>query len=212
MAEAGAIVSLSGPSGSGKSTCARLLDRIGLVSSIDEPIPRELLRRFANAPSSHAMELQKAIVRGRLSSFLALVEGRQSEIIVFDRPVRDDQEVFFRLHQRLGFLSGEEVRELDALAAEVSKSLAALPEVRVGLTAKPQILRERLMVDSAHARPTWLIDSLPQQIGLYRKYFAAYPPDVLIDTSVGSMSALETRMKEIATRTLRCPRWAEEAR
>ncbi len=196
------IISISGPSGSGKTTLTNYFKKKEKVSIIKEPISDELLNQFSISPSRYAYVLQEHIIRRRFESFNNLLNNHDVEIIVFDRTVSEDIEVFFKLHHSLGYLSNGEVTRLLTIADKYKRTIANYDEFKIGLNASPETLLERLQLDENHIRPSWLIQSLSLQCELYKKWFNTIEFNNFIDTSKYKIKELDG-LAESALRSVR---------
>jgi deoxyadenosine/deoxycytidine kinase len=178
-------IAISGPTASGKTTLARLMaqgDHTGIVA---EPQPVDLLASFSRSPREYCQALQLAIIRGRATNAR---EHATRQVIVFDRTVREDIEIFIRLHQRHGFLDAKQVSHLVSVAMDVEAEIGP-PDVYVLTTAEPSVLRDRLGTESP---PRPIIESLEEQLALYRRWTDLLrAPRLLLDTTRRTLGDLE---------------------
>jgi deoxyadenosine/deoxycytidine kinase len=133
---------------------------IGLVQ---EPTPQESLEAFANSPIQLGWSLQKEILSAKA---FAAQQLRSYKIIVFDRTIEEDREVFLNLHHTLGFLTSMQLNNLRRYSIRL-ESLIGKPNAVIYVTAEPKTLKSRMLQDD---RPSWLVEALDLQLELYETF------------------------------------------
>lgn len=177
------IITLSGPSGSGKSYLTKVLARYKRVAAVNEPVSDSLLEKFEREPSKYSYELQNYIIEEKILNIRKLMNDKYIDIIIIDRTVLEDVNIFFKLHHLLGFLSVTEMSRLTALAHEYNRSIIVPRVIKIGLNANKDVLLYRLNNDNKHKRPDWLINSMQLQCALYNEWFKTENFDNFIDTT-----------------------------
>jgi deoxyadenosine/deoxycytidine kinase len=196
---------VSGPTGSGKSTFAGMLASWPGVTLIREQVPNLRHLRLEEFPNS--WELQKQIIESRLFQSIA---ASASPILVFDRTITEDREVFLELHYRLGFLNDSEFQSLRQFSQNVENKIGN-PHVFIVLFADAATLRERMLSDQQHSRPRWLLDSLDLQVELYTQWRNSLKsPHIQIDTSHLALSELSDLAQQIWTTLSRSLKQGED--
>lgn len=191
------VISISGPSGTGKTTLSGFFGNIDKVSVVKEPISDELLKNFSNSPKRYAYSLQEHIITQRFESFNAIKNNSDTRVIVFDRTLTEDREVFFKLHNSIGWLSNNEIINLKKIIDRYISKIEKYDKFRIGLTAPTNILMERLQKDKFHIRPEWLLQSLPRQNELYNNWYVKTEFEKIIDTSIFDIDNLESVSKSL---------------
>lgn len=184
-------IGLIGPCGSGKSTLAIAFSALPDVDVALE-IPPKALESNPPYTSLNVMALQREFLQTRLRQATAA----RSKILVLDRTVEEDREVFLRLHYELGGITRAELAQLDEFA-ELTGALIGTPDAIVILKANPETLRLRI---GNRARPDWIVASFDRQLSLYATLVAKTKGSVLeIDTTALSASTLRQIAPWIAT-------------
>jgi deoxyadenosine/deoxycytidine kinase len=158
---------IAGPSGSGKTTLARRLNaRYPESRCIHEPeLPLNIL--LANQLSSKiAYDFQAAITGSRKLQALSAAP----ELIIFDRTFEEDREIFLNLYRQLGYLNELQADELSRISVSAERDVGS-PHAGILLTAKPAVLRRRVLSDPEQ-RPRWLIKHLDLQYAHYAHWQA----------------------------------------
>ncbi|MBU4319705.1 MAG: deoxynucleoside kinase [Nitrospinae bacterium] len=188
------IIGIGGPCGSGKSTFTKIFSGFLNIQLIDEPIPKDILDAFESNPSTYSFSLQEAIIKGKIQGVDKL---NNSKTILFDRTIEEDREVFFKLHNNLGFLNNDELLKLISISKNAENHIGKLNKL-ILLTARPDILIQRIKNDNNHIRPSWLVDSMTEQIKLYSEWDTFQNPDnIKIDTSEMTIADLKIFAKKI---------------
>lgn len=167
-------IAVAGPTGVGKSTlCGALANQFESASVIWEPTPARIARSVATL-GWRATQLW--ILQYRVSA----LQASRSDLTLLDRSPSEDIEVFWQLHLRLGNLSAAEIEELEGQAQEL-QARSLQPAAAIYLEATPADLMHRM---TSANRPEWLLNTLDQQLDLYRKWLGRQKADVLrLDTS-----------------------------
>ena len=167
-------IAVAGPTGAGKSTlCGALVEQFESASAIWEPTPARIARSVATLG-------WRATQLGILQYRVSALQASRSDITLLDRSPSEDIEIFWQLHFRLGNLSAAEIEELEGQAQELhARSLQ--PAAAIYVEATPPDLLHRM---TAAKQPEWLMNTLHQQLDLYRKWLGRQKADVLrLDTS-----------------------------
>jgi len=170
------VVALVGPSGAGKTTLGEALALRDGVAFLSEPSVGLV------DPSIPYMGLDQSRLQLRYHScrkadFMACSAG----IVVVDRWIREDLEVFLELHRRLGGLTSDQVRGIRRRAVADAPAQVLSPHAFIIVTAEQEVLRSRV---ASRGGPSWLVDSLDIQFDLYTDFLPRVgKPAVWIDTS-----------------------------
>lgn len=175
------VIGLAGPCGVGKSTLARYAETFCNVGVVHEPVLDNLLREYDRNPTLATVQLQESIISLRAEGFLKL----SNDLILLDRSIAEDREIFFPLHYMKGSLSRDDIQRL-LICAEKAEAMLESPCAFIVLTADEIVLKGRAMQDG---RPQWLVDSLGLQIDLYRKWLETLTvPFLVVDTTHRTLS------------------------
>lgn len=174
------VIGIAGPCGAGKTTLAAAFEKLSDVGVVGEPIFPDLSETLSIPRSDTGALLQDRILRGRAEAAASVKDA----IIVLDRSVAEDREVFFPLHRHLGSLSEHDEQRLSGVA-EAMELAIGVPVAMVILTASIDTLQRRARDDG---RPEWLVESLPLQLELYHRWLRAIEvPFVIVNTDhIGS--------------------------
>lgn len=159
-------IAISGATGAGKTTLATELGRAPGAALVAEPQPEGLLRRFSLEPRAHCAALQEAILSGRAEA--ARRCPAPARVLVLDRTVREDLEVFVAMHAARGYLTPDDAARLAELAAGAEAAIG-VPDLFVLVTAAPAVLAARLEREGA---PAPILASLDDQLARYRAWWA----------------------------------------
>lgn len=186
-------VAISGTTGCGKTTLANSLFRDCGLTLVPEPVPADLLQAFAISPSTNCYALQERILIGR-AEYARRCLG--ADVLVFDRSIGEDVEIFFEMHRRRGYLDERQVQRLSRLAHQTETEVG-LPDVFVVLTAT----RDRLLQRLGHGtHPEAILSSIDEQIQLYADWWnRRTEPRLLIDTTDRSVEAVGSIARWIAS-------------
>jgi deoxyadenosine/deoxycytidine kinase len=177
-------IALAGPCGAGKSTLAALL-----------AARYEGLAVVHEAGATPDIEVDKAPSPASVDHFQRLMSNWRREqtilnssarVLLFDRTLEEDREVFLQLYYRLGYIDSALLDSLTKVSQEVEFSIG-IPDGIIVLTAAPEVLRDRL-THAQQQRPPWLVQHIGLQHELYCEWIAKKRDSALIlDTaSVGS--------------------------
>lgn len=145
-----------------------------------EEVPSPLLADFAANPADSCFALQASIIRSRAERTRSC--GHNKRLLVADRTVCEDLNVFVELHKRNGWLTQPEVDALLSIAAEYGET-ATIKDVLISMTAEKSILRGRL---SRALAPAVIVNTLDVQVQLYRTWLenkVLAPLRLVVDTS-----------------------------
>ncbi len=155
------LIALAGPCGAGKTTVARTLaEKDANYIWIQEIEPPPAIRNSGSPTPEVAEEFQKAAITSRYQISL---DDSASRIVILDRTLEEDREIFYPLYSRLGFLREEQVRRLTHLSLEC-EAFVGSPDCAIILTAQREVLKQRIIHSG---RPAWLIESFDLQYALY---------------------------------------------
>lgn len=174
-------IGLIGPCGSGKSTLSAAFATLPGVDVALE-IPPQALGAGLSYENLDIVALQREFLETRIKQ----VKAARSKMLVLDRTVEEDRNVFLQLHYELGGLTSVELAQLDKFA-EHTGTLIGAPCAFVILQADPEILRRRIR----QTRPDWLVASFDRQLALYGNLIANTKGAILeVDTTMLSASHL----------------------
>jgi deoxyadenosine/deoxycytidine kinase len=180
------IVALSGPTGAGKSSVGALVGQRSDVVFVSEPDPSVLLTQLTGDTGRiNAADIERWIIRERHRSILgALSKAVHHQVVLIDRLLSEDREIFVQLHYRNGSIDGVEMADLDQLVDALQADVTE-PNLHVFFSADIEGLRARLR---GRSEGKWLIEHLGLQLMLYREYRnrleSSGRPIVSIDTSL----------------------------
>lgn len=178
------VVGISGPTCTGKSTLGAIMGGKPDAVFIPEPDPSALLLDMLKGNEITAAKIQNLLVRERYRRIQeALYTATYDQVILIDRMLSEDQQIFFRLHYLTGSINAAELADLDELVGVMSKDVVE-PDFYIFLTADKATLHARL---SQRPEGAWLLDHLELQLTLYGEYRtrleASGRPILFIDTS-----------------------------
>jgi deoxyadenosine/deoxycytidine kinase len=190
------VVGLSGPTGAGKSTMGRALEERCNAFLVQEPDPSALLAQMLDRSSVTACDIQEWIVRERSRRISdVLKRATANDVVIVDRMLWEDRDVFFQLHHRIGLITNDELANLERLIDLLENGKLA-PDATMFFWADKETLVRRLQ-----ERPEgrWLQEHLDLQITLYDKYRLKILdlgiPLVAIDTSEVTQVKIEEKLQ-----------------
>lgn len=161
------VVGLSGPTCTGKSTLGALIGKMPNTVFVPEPDPSALLIRMLEGKGIKAADIQDSIVRERHRLIRdAVHKATSDQIVLIDRVLSEDREVFFRLHHQIGLIDDAELMRLDDLVGVLREDVVE-PDLVIFLSADEKTLQARL---PKRPEGAWLLEHLGLQLTLYREY------------------------------------------
>jgi len=175
LAEHPTIITLAGPVGAGKTGMAELIHEeldVGIHRELDgknDVIADDLLGKFLCDKKTYGYDLQKCLLPKRTGARTEKYELGDS--FVEDRSPVEDQSIFWRRLHRQGYLSDEQMEELQGLAKE-TYAKAPKSDVMIKLLRSPRECRKMVL---ARGRPqevmAWPLQELEQMQLLYEDLF-----------------------------------------
>lgn len=170
-------IAVSGPTGSGKSTAAREMASYPGTVAIYESVPSELLRLLDTNPNEVCFRLQKEIMGSRLTRERGCF-GKS--IVIRDRTVAEDFQVFASMFFSFGFITRAELKQLEIMYKTIESDIG-VPDAYLLMQANEDVLRDRMRKAGA---PRLVANALDDQLARYETWYASLAaPRVRIDTT-----------------------------
>ncbi len=155
-------ISISGPTGAGKTTFTNFFHKRNKIDLISEDIPAELFYKFKTNPYKHCYDLQKTIILTRVENYLR----SNNDIKIIDRTVSEDLEVFVAMHNKLGFLSANQVEDLSTISRLAMTNIGEINTI-IFIYSDLFCLRRRF---KKRSDPKFMANNLKMQLMLYDKW------------------------------------------
>jgi deoxyadenosine/deoxycytidine kinase len=167
-------IGISGLTGSGKTTLISLMKKRKDLFIVPENVPEELFVKFSISPKTECFNLQNEIVQNRIKEYSKI--PKNTSVIIFDRTLAEDREIFFKLHNSLGFLDKFQFNLLNNISFDAELETKGV-DLIIFIKSSIRTLEKRL---SSIFIPKFLFDSLSLQQSFYKNWLNTIKCPVLI--------------------------------
>ena len=137
------------------------------VSFVPEPDPSVQLHQMLTDKSIRAVELEEWILRERHRLRCEAVRASSPDkVIILDRTMSEDRNVFFQLHHKIGLIDDQDLARLNKLSDELDDK-ALDPQLTIFFSADELTLRNRFL---ARSEGQWLLEHIDLQLTLYNEF------------------------------------------